>query len=56
MHPVEKYKKIAQELHAKAQQEESRTVRAELESLAADYFLLAQKTEPNSWRHAKADE
>ena len=56
MHPVEKYKKIAQELLAKAQKEERRRVKAELKSLAECYLLLAMKTERNSWRHAKAEE
>jgi hypothetical protein len=56
MHPVEKYKKIAQELHAKAEKENSQAVRAELENLAVCYAVLAQKTERNSWRHAKAEE
>jgi hypothetical protein len=56
MHPVEKYKKIAQDLLAKAQKEETRRVRAELKSLAESYLLLALKTERNSWRHAKAEQ
>ena len=56
MHPVEKYKNIAQELLAKAQKEERRGVRAELESLAKRYGLLAQKIARISWRHAKAEE
>jgi len=56
MHPVEKYKQIAQELLAKAKKEERRRVRAELRSLAECYILLALKTERNSWRHAKAEE
>lgn len=56
MHPVEKYKKIAQELLAKAQKEDRRGVKAELKNLAECYILLALKTERNSWRHAKAEE
>jgi len=56
MHPVEKYKKIAQELLAKAEKEERRRVRAELKSLADRYLLLAIKTARNSWRYAKAEE
>jgi hypothetical protein len=50
MHPIEKYKKIAQDLHAKAQKEDRRTVKAELENLAECYVLLAEKTQRNSWR------
>lgn len=56
MHPVEKYKKIAQELLAKAEKEERRRVRAELKSVAERYLLLAIKTARNSWRYAKAEE
>jgi hypothetical protein len=54
--PVEKYKKIAQDLRAKAEKEPRRTARAELESLADRYALLAQKTERLSWRYVKPDE
>jgi hypothetical protein len=56
MHPVEKYKKIAEELHAKAQHEDSLTVRAKLENMAECYVELARKTERTSWRYAKVDE
>jgi hypothetical protein len=56
MHPVEKYKQLAKELLAKAQSEERRGVRAELESLAKRYALLAQRIARISWRHAKVEE
>ena len=56
MHPVEKYKKIAEDLLAKAKKENRRGVKAELESLAECYLLLALKTQRNSWRHAKIEE
>jgi hypothetical protein len=56
MHPVEKYKNIAQELLTKAQKEERRGVRAELENSAKRYAQLAQKIARISWRYAKAEE
>ena len=56
MHPIDKYKKIAEELHAKAEHACSRSAQAELEDLGERYALLAKKTARTSWRYAKTDE
>jgi hypothetical protein len=56
MHPIDKYKKIAEELHAKAAHACSRSAQAELEDLAERYALLAKKTARTSWRYAKSDD
>jgi hypothetical protein len=53
MHPVEKYKKLALDLHAKAQNESRRRVRHELENLARSYALLARKIARISWRRGQ---
>ena len=58
MNQIKKYKKLALDLHAKAQKESRWTVRNELENLARGYALLAQKIARISWRRGQeaADE
>ena len=56
MDPIEKYKKIALDLDARAQKESSRTVRAELENLARCYALLAKKITRLSWRRVQEED
>jgi hypothetical protein len=56
MDPIDKYKKTALDLHARAQKEGSRTVRAELENLARCYALLAQKITRLSGRRAQEED